>query len=327
MRAKGTPCVSVIMNCLNGERYLDIALQSVFAQIFKDWEIVFWDNGSTDDSLNIARGFGNGSNEVRAFTTEETVPLGEARNRAFHEARGRYIAILDVDDLWMPDKLEKQVALFERDPERDLALVYSDSLFFDDEGDKHKYSQVSRPHRGKVFADLLNRNFISTEAMLFSARHLLREPVLFRPELKLVMDYELTLRLAYRSEIDYVPECLSKWRMHWDTRPKGRSAEVVAEKATIPSLLELDIPGILNEYRAAFDRFYRVIDLAEAKYRWSQGDAAGARKLFGKHALASRRGLLGYFATFFVPYGMIVELISRITRRRRSTGADTGTHR
>ncbi|MCD7983653.1 MAG: glycosyltransferase, partial [Desulfovibrio sp.] len=104
------PAVSVIMNCLNSARDLRAALDSLMAQSFEDFEVIFWDNGSTDDSPAIARSYGP---RLRYFRGEKTVPLGAARNLALAQARGRYLAFLDCDDLWRPQKLEKQVALFE----------------------------------------------------------------------------------------------------------------------------------------------------------------------------------------------------------------------
>ena len=102
----GSPAVSVIMNCLNAEPYLREAIDSVVAQTYPDWEIIFWDNASRDASGAIAKSYGE---RVRYFRGETTVPLGEARNLAIAEAKGRYLAILDCDDVWLPEKDRKSV--------------------------------------------------------------------------------------------------------------------------------------------------------------------------------------------------------------------------
>src|SRR5438445_5087534 len=113
----GRPAVSVIMNCLNGAPYLTEALQSVFAQTFTDWEVIFWDDASTDCSAAIARSFGE---KVRYFKGPGGQPLGASRNLAFGQAEGRYLAILDTDDTWEASKLMRQVAFLEKHPEIDL---------------------------------------------------------------------------------------------------------------------------------------------------------------------------------------------------------------
>ncbi|MBD5641846.1 MAG: glycosyltransferase family 2 protein, partial [Desulfovibrio sp.] len=104
------PKFSVIMNCLDCERYLPAALASLKAQSCQDFEIIFWDNGSRDESAAIALDYGP---RLRYFRSEETVPLGQARNLAISKAEGEYVAFLDCDDLWRPGKLEKQLALLE----------------------------------------------------------------------------------------------------------------------------------------------------------------------------------------------------------------------
>ena len=86
------PEVSVIMNCLNGERYLKEAVDSVFAQSFQDWEIIFWDNASTDSSPEIAQTYGD---RVRYFRSDVTYSLGKERNLAISRASGEYMALLD----------------------------------------------------------------------------------------------------------------------------------------------------------------------------------------------------------------------------------------
>src|SRR5205085_2533899 len=100
------PTVSVIMNCFNGERWLREAIDSVFEQSYQDWEIVFWDNCSTDASAEIARGYGD---RVRYFGAETRTSLGAARSLALQRARGEYIGYLDCDDVLFPYHLATHV--------------------------------------------------------------------------------------------------------------------------------------------------------------------------------------------------------------------------
>ena len=156
-RPAETPRVSVIMNCLNCERYLPEAIESVLAQSYDDWEIVFWDNASTDGSAGIARSYATG---LLYFRSDETTPLGEARNRAMAQASGEYIAFLDCDDVWLPAKLGKQVPLFEANPR--VGLVFSDTLFFNEAGREHRFYGSAKPERGSVFSRMLESYRLST---------------------------------------------------------------------------------------------------------------------------------------------------------------------
>src|SRR5579872_656323 len=98
------PRFSVIMNVYNGERYLRDALASVFAQTIDDWELIFWDDQSSDGSVDVLRGFA-ADPRVHYFRAVEHVPLTVARGAAIAEARGEWLAFLDQDDIWTADKL------------------------------------------------------------------------------------------------------------------------------------------------------------------------------------------------------------------------------
>ena len=108
----GCPTVSILMNCLNGARYLREALDSVTAQTFTDWEVIFWDSNSTDASVAIAKSYGP---KIRIFRGP-IVSLGMARNWALANARGTYLAILDCDDVWPPTHLATLLGMRPLDP-------------------------------------------------------------------------------------------------------------------------------------------------------------------------------------------------------------------
>lgn len=161
------PFVSVIMNCYNSARYLREALDSVLAQTFADWEIVFWDNQSADESAAIFKSYPD--SRFRYFLAPEHTTLGRARNLAVEQARGEWIAFLDCDDLWLPEKLGKQVALiFDAGPELGLVYGRSQSLV---EGSGLQTSMGRRMQayeqrggrllpEGNIFPDLLKENFV-----------------------------------------------------------------------------------------------------------------------------------------------------------------------
>ena len=149
------PLVSVIMNCLNCEQYLREAIDSVYAQTYDNWEIIFWDNGSCDQSEDIARSY---DSKLRYFKSEVTSILGAARVLAVSNAKGRYFAFLDCDDIWLKEKLEKQMKIFSEDGEN-LALVYGGcEVLYEDT--KEKVINQSILLEGEVFDSLAKENFI-----------------------------------------------------------------------------------------------------------------------------------------------------------------------
>ena len=101
------PLVSIIINCYNSDKYIKQTIDSVLTQTYDNWEVIFYDNASTDDTKEIISSYNNVN--FRIFTSPINILLGAARNEAIKLANGEYIAFLDSDDYWHSSKLEKQI--------------------------------------------------------------------------------------------------------------------------------------------------------------------------------------------------------------------------
>ena len=106
------PLVSVIMNCHNGSKFLEQSIDSIISQTYKNWELIFWDNVSQDDSKKIINKFSD--NRIKYFKSKKFNRLYKSRNLAIQNAKGEFISFLDTDDLWQKDKLEKQMNFFQK---------------------------------------------------------------------------------------------------------------------------------------------------------------------------------------------------------------------
>lgn len=182
------PKVSVIIPAYNAEKFLERAIRSVLAQTFDDYEIIVVDDGSTDKTAEIAKSF----KKVRYFQ-QEHVYQAAARNKGITEARGEYIAFLDADDEWLPEKLEKQLAFMSN---KSLEISYTDSYYLS--GDqKVMYSAIAKPYSGAIAEELLRNSFITTNTVIV-AREVLNKfgSLSTEPEYLGHEDYELWLRLA-----------------------------------------------------------------------------------------------------------------------------------
>jgi glycosyltransferase involved in cell wall biosynthesis len=115
------PLVSVLMNCYNGEKYLREAIESVLAQSYSNWELVFWDNRSSDKTATICKSYEDP--RIRYFLAAQHTDLSAARVLAFQEVRGEFVAVLDADDYSHTDRLARQVIFLEQHPE--VALIGS----------------------------------------------------------------------------------------------------------------------------------------------------------------------------------------------------------
>jgi len=116
------PLVSVIMNCFNGEKYLKEAIHSVISQTYKNWELIFWDNQSKDESSEIFKSYKD--KRLKYFFANQHTSLYKARNLAIEKSKGEYIAFLDTDDLWVREKLELQMDFF-KNPE--VGVVFTNA--------------------------------------------------------------------------------------------------------------------------------------------------------------------------------------------------------
>ncbi|TAL09713.1 MAG: glycosyltransferase [Nitrospirae bacterium] len=235
------PAVSVIMNCLNAEPYLREAMDSVVAQTYPDWEIVFWDNASQDNSGEIAKSYGG---RVRCFRGDVTVPLGQARNLAIAEAKGRYLAILDCDDVWLPEKLERQIALLERDPS--VGLVFSDCQFMDSSGTfQGTFFQRVPPRAGDPYLALLSGpNFIPGPTVVMRA-DAVRKVGAYNAAFRYVESYELFLRLARAYGVTHLDELLARYRLHGTNQAGAGHAGMTTELMQVirESVAQIDAPA------------------------------------------------------------------------------------
>jgi teichuronic acid biosynthesis glycosyltransferase TuaG len=105
------PEVSVIMPAYNCERYIEEAVRSVMAQTVRDWELIVLDDGSADSTCDVVRRLMEEDPRITLHQNPENMGVAKTRNKGLAMSRGKYVALLDSDDVWYPEKLEKQLAL------------------------------------------------------------------------------------------------------------------------------------------------------------------------------------------------------------------------
>ncbi len=211
MQGKGmrTPLVSVIIPTYNRVHMIARCLDSVQAQTFKDYEIIVVDDGSTDATREfLLKAYGN---NIRHIAHPTNRGLSAARNTGIEHARGTYIAVLDDDDLWLPEKLALQVELMKGNP--DVVLAYCGTLKVDWQGEL--IEEVKPEMRGHIFADMLNRNCLKGPASVaMFSREVLGASGVFDTSLSSCADWDLWIRIARCGRVDYVDRPLVKYVMH-----------------------------------------------------------------------------------------------------------------
>ncbi len=211
-----SPLVSVVIPSFNRLQFTVRAIESVLDQTFCDYEVIVVDNGSTDDSATyIARHYGTSIRLVRLHTNQgRSIP----RNVGVQEARGPFIAFLDSDDLWLPNKLELQLPVLERDP--NVGLVHSFSEVISDAGNRMR-RETGR--RLRLHRDAIRRGYtyeqMSFRCVLFTSTILVRKKILeavggYDTNMPILEDWDLYLRLSLVAEICAVEEVLVSYRQH-----------------------------------------------------------------------------------------------------------------
>lgn len=159
-----SPYISVIIPAYNTETYITETLQSLQDQAYTDFEAIIIDDASTDCTAKLAESF-TVDPRFRVIRREQNGGVSAARNVGIKEARGEWIAFIDADDLWLPDKLEKQVELIQQNT--DVALVFSNGVEFDESGDIGVfYKECHYFPEGNVLNRLFRKNCFSTSTVM-----------------------------------------------------------------------------------------------------------------------------------------------------------------
>ncbi len=217
---RNNPIVSVIMNCYNCSEFLREAIDSVYSQTFTNWDIVFWDNASTDSSSKIALSY---DSKVKYYRADQTTNLGQARTLAVEKATGKYLAFLDCDDLWLKDKLALQMDIFNEE-KSDIGIVYGRvSRFLDN--DKNKilpgfFSKSSKLPEGVIFNEIVKGDFIPFVSAVVP-RSIYEECGGFPVHYKNATDYSLFLRILYHYPARAVQDVCCMYRVHHNNLSKN----------------------------------------------------------------------------------------------------------
>lgn len=216
-----SPVCSVVIPAYNGERYIGECLRSVRAQTLKEIEVLVIDDGSTDGTRECVTAVCEADSRVRLICNEENLGVAETRNRGVRLARSEWIALLDCDDAWLPDKLEKQFALQRSSGAR---LLYTGAVCMDSEG--RSLERSFTPPERVSYRELLCGNEIVCSTVLAEKALLAAHPM---TQSQLHEDYICWLRILREiGEARGLPEALIRYRFadNSKSRNKWKSARM-----------------------------------------------------------------------------------------------------
>lgn len=225
---KQEPLVSILVNAYNEERFIGAAIDSALAQSYGNFEVVVFDDHSTDRTAEIVKSYRDP--RVRYVTSEKRLGIIEGRNESLRAARGEYLTYLDADDIYLPDKVRREVEFLEA--HREFAAAYCNiGYFFDGAPEKIYRHSFEFYSDADVFPHLLEKMFITNTAVMFRC-DVYTKLGGYRTDLGLVEDWEYFLRMTYGGyRIAFLDEDLVRFRLRWDSHTNFARQALVQESA------------------------------------------------------------------------------------------------
>lgn len=269
------------------------AIDSVYSQTYKNWEIIFWDNASTDNSVVIATSY---DEKLRYFRSKETVSLGKARNWAIEKSEGEYVSFLDCDDRWLPQKLEKQVAFFARSPETDF--IYTNYYTMLSKNGRKYIGLKGKQPEGKSFGKFLLYYPINLQTVIFRKKVIQGIDMLFDERLRLSEDYDLFMRILYTSCAGYIREPLAIYRVHSEMNSIKFIHDWPEETSYILDKFRHSYPDFDDKYSKEINYIKAKIGYREAKAAMSEKNCLEARRYLSPYKFFDLRFFSLYAATY-----------------------------
>ena len=305
VRTGETPLVSVVLIFLNAAIFIDEAIRSVLGQTYGNWELLLVDDGSSDRSTDIAKAYARedpGRVRYLEHDGHQNRRMSPSRNLGIRHARGKYIALLDADDVWLPNKLERQVALLESNPE--AGMLYGATLYWRSwDSDRATGADDYTPALGVPAGTLFSPPTLLTLQLAGTACSPCPSDVLLRHEIvKAVGGFNETVpdmfedqaffaKMKLRAPVYVSDECWDKYRLHPDSYC---AIETRAGRAPLAHRRYLDwLESYLTEHGVRDTAVWRAFRHQQWPFRHPvRARLSGLQKQIRAHPTRTLRGLL-----------------------------------
>ena len=270
------PLVSIILNIRNGAAFLREAIDSLLAQSFTNWELVAWDDCSTDGSANIVGGYQDP--RIRYFLSPRETSLGEARNLAIQQASAEWLAFIDQDDVWLPEKLQQQMAL----AGNGVGIIYGRAVMFDSRRGNlwdYDYAHEFQPlPEGNIFPQLFRDACFIAMSTAVLRRSAVAEAGEIPEGIQMVPDYYLYVAVARRWKARAVQGVVCRYRVHPGSMSASRENRMRLQSE--PLAIVGQWAGELDPRIAAYRRMTYSTALAFEEMRELRTTGMGLKRLF-----------------------------------------------
>ena len=200
--------VSVLVNCHNGEKYLKEAINSILNQSYPNFEIIFFDNNSTDRSLEIIKSYND--QRINIYKSKNLIPLYEARNKALNLCKGDFISFLDVDDFWHTDFLKKRENFYNQE----IKMFSYSNWNFLFERKKKVVPSKEKIFSGMIFDELSKNYVVKISGLIINKKIFQLITEKFNPKYSIIGDFDLVMKMALKFEAESIDENLVTIRIH-----------------------------------------------------------------------------------------------------------------
>ena len=253
------PAVSVIIPTYNSANFIAETIESVLSQTYQDWEMLIVDDGSSDNTLLVARSYKAKDSRIKIFSLgHNSGGPATPRNYGIRLAQGDYIAFLDSDDLWLPQKLQKQIRFLEEN--EDIFLLYAQCII--QRGGEQLRIEPGRPKAGYIFNHLfIHFNIIDCLTVVMRNRRE-KNVYFFDEDVRLISveDYAMWLSIALKEKISFLSEPMAIYRIH----PNSISCDVLANFGRCRLVLKkfCHLVPLIVRMRAYFNFYAKLIFIA-----------------------------------------------------------------
>ena len=201
--------ITIILNCYNGEKYLNEALKSVLRQSYKNWELIFWDNKSTDKSKKIFKSFKD--KRLRYFYSNKHTSLYEAKNLAIKKSKGSYLTFIDVDDVWEKNKLKEQIKLFS---DERVGVVYGNMWIRNEINKRTKIYWKTELPSGMIYNKIIKNYCVGIISTMIRKNILNIRKNVFNVKYNHIGDFDLFIKLSKKYKFGVIQLPVATYRIH-----------------------------------------------------------------------------------------------------------------
>ena len=242
------PIISIIMNCYNGEAFLNEAINSITKQTFENWELIFFDNNSIDKSEKIVKSFKD--SRIKYFKSDRLLNLYDARNLAVKKTNGDYISFLDTDDMWTKDKLEKQINFIKKNS--NYKILYSNYYVL-----KNNEKQIM--YKNELPSGFITQKLLDFYGIGINTAFLdksIFDQYNFKKDLNIIGDFDFFIKTSKKFEIGYISDPLTFYRIHENSFTKKNYKMYINELSNW--IRENEKTLLKNNYSLKKQKFYVI---------------------------------------------------------------------